>query len=128
MVGRADTPGFGPWSCKAGVTHVEPPFSLLRSMLTMRLHLDDCDNDNGSLIVALGSHRERVDAASAAHVANASTKLTCLACAGDVWMYATSILHRSPRALIPRRRRVLQIDFCADELPTGLDWQADHRP
>ena len=30
---RIDAPGFGPWSVKAGVTHVQPPVSVLAGML-----------------------------------------------------------------------------------------------
>src|SRR3954464_6237384 len=43
---RIDLPAFGPWSVKAGVVHVQPPLELLRQMLTIRLHLDDCDEQN----------------------------------------------------------------------------------
>ena len=33
---RIDVEGYGPWSVKAGLTHVEPPFELLAGMLTLR--------------------------------------------------------------------------------------------
>jgi hypothetical protein len=47
---------------------------------------------------------------------------TCLAAAGDVWLYSTAILHASERARMPRRRRVLQVDFAEGDLPAGLHW------
>lgn len=121
---RVDAPGFGPWSTKAGVTHVEPPFEILRDMLTVRLHLDDCLVDNAPLVVALGSHRSRVTAADVAAVADLMHQMTCTARAGDAWVYATPILHRSDRAGRPGRRRVVQIDYCAASLPAGLNWAA----
>src|SRR5829696_5679931 len=31
---------FGAWSIKAGITHVQPPMSVLDNMLTVRVHLD----------------------------------------------------------------------------------------
>src|SRR3989344_5826179 len=34
--------GFGPWSVKDGVVHVQPPMSVLENMLAVRIHLDDC--------------------------------------------------------------------------------------
>jgi len=43
---RIETPGFGPWTIKAGVPHVAPPMALLAGMLTMRVHLDDVSEDN----------------------------------------------------------------------------------
>jgi hypothetical protein len=53
---RVDVPGFGPWSVKAGLVHVEPPVDILERMLAVRLHLDDCGEDNGPLRVLPGSH------------------------------------------------------------------------
>jgi Phytanoyl-CoA dioxygenase (PhyH) len=54
---RHDVAGFGPWSVKDGVDHVEPPISVLEGMLTLRLFVDDCGDDNGPLEVTIGSHR-----------------------------------------------------------------------
>lgn len=119
---RVEMAGFGPWSIKDGQPHVEPPFALLARMLTLRLHLDDCPADNAPLQVALGSHRARVAAADAAGVARDRPQISCLAGAGDIWAYATPIVHRSGRALRPSRRRVLQIDFSPDDLPGELEW------
>lgn len=47
--------------------------------------------------------------------------VVCLAAAGDVWLYATPILHASDAAAAPRRR-VLQVDYAVGELPGGLRW------
>lgn len=44
---KADVKGFGPWSVKYGVPHVQPPASVLERMVTVRIHLDDCNADNG---------------------------------------------------------------------------------
>ena len=119
---RVDQDGFGPWSIKDGMQHVEPPFALLSHMVTLRLHLDACDEDNAPLKVAIGSHGRRVAAADASRLASSSEILTCIAAAGDIWAYATPILHRSDRAAVARRRRVLQIDFSPDTLPEGMEW------
>ena len=54
---RREVPGFGPWSVKDGVPHVQPPVERLEQMLTVRLHLDDADEGNGALRVLPGSHR-----------------------------------------------------------------------
>ena len=120
---RVDVAGFGPWSVKAGIVHVEPPFALLETMLTMRIHLDSVPETNAPLLIAPGSHRlgrvaERdIDTG----VARCGT-FACLADRGDVWLYATPILHASSRAVRPEHRRVLQVDFSAQALPPGLDW------
>ena len=46
---RAEAPGYGPWSMKDGRHHVQPPMHVMERMLTIRLHLDDCDATNGAL-------------------------------------------------------------------------------
>lgn len=46
----------------------------------------------------------------------------CEAGAGDVWLYATPILHASEAAHNPTHRRVLQVDYSCDVLPGDLEW------
>jgi hypothetical protein len=120
---RREVARFGPWSIKAGVHHVEPPFDILEGMITLRVHLDDCNADNAPLLIAPGSHRiGRIASADAARIAAGLGSYACKAAAGDVWAYATPILHSSCRAQRPSRRRVLQVDYAADDLPGGLEW------
>ncbi len=54
---RIEVDGFGPWSIKAGVPHVRAPAAVLERMVALRIHLDDCDADNGCLQVIPSSHR-----------------------------------------------------------------------
>lgn len=118
-----ETPGFGPWTIKSGIQHVAPPQSLLDRMLTLRIHLDPVDADNAPLLIAPGSHRHgRIpEKEVAAHVARHGIH-ACLAERGDIWLYATPILHASVAATNPRHRRVLQLDYSADTLPGALEW------
>lgn len=120
---RIAVEGFGPWSTKDGFLHVAPPFEILARMVTLRVHLDAVDIANAPLRAALGSHRlGRVPAEDVAARAAEHEVLTCLAEPGDVWVYATPILHASERAEPPRRRRVLQVDYADFDLPGGLAW------
>jgi hypothetical protein len=121
---RREAPGYGPWSTKDGIPHVQPPVAVLERMVTLRLHLDDCGEDNAPLTVALGSHRQGIiPAADAAFVARSLPNLSCQARAGDVWAYRTLILHMSERSRASARRRVLQVDYAAEDLPGGLRWR-----
>ncbi len=120
---RIDTPGFGPWTAKAGLVQVEPPFALLNRMVTVRVHLDPVDDDNAPLRFVPGSHRMgRIAEDDIASVVDRLGEATCLAGRGDIWCYATPIVHASRAAARPRRRRVLQIDYSADALPAPLRW------
>ena len=120
---RIDTPGFGPWTRKGGLLHVEPPAALQAGMATLRLHLDPVPPGNAPLLVAPGSHRlGRIPEPEVAAVVRRRGVATCLAGASDIWLYATPILHASAAAVTPGRRRVLQVDYAAADLPGGLRW------
>lgn len=120
---RLETPGFGPWTVKAGMPHVAPPFALLARMATLRVHLDDVPETNAPLLIAPGSHTAgRVPEQNVESIVRRCGAATCFAQAGDIWLYATPILHASEPATAPTRRRVLQLDFAAEELPGGLEW------
>jgi hypothetical protein len=123
---RADVEGFGPWSTKGGVVHVEPPVSVLAAMLTLRLFVDDCAEDNGPLEVAVGSHLGgRVAAGDVANLVCQSEIFVGTGRSGDVLVLKTLAVHRSRRARSPSRRRVLHIDYAGVDLPAPLEWQVD---
>ena len=120
---RIDTPGFGRWTRKAGITHVVPPFALLERMLTLRIHLDPAGVDNAPLLILPGSQRLGVIAeGEIPHLAARAPQVACLADRGDLWVYAAPILHASARAARPARRRVLQLLYSGEDLPNGLEW------
>jgi hypothetical protein len=120
---RLEVEGFDPWSTKDGLLHVAPPFEILQRMITLRVHLDQIGAANAPLRAALGSHRlGRVAADEAAARAAEHVVIECLADVGDIWIYATPILHASHRADPPGRRRVLQVDYADFDLPGGLEW------
>ena len=122
---RVDTPGFGPWSTKDSRPHVQPPAEVLERMLTVRLHLDDCGEDNGALRVVPGSHRRGVlgDAVDAA--AAEQGHVVCVARAGDAVLMRPLLLHSSRKAGTPSHRRVLHLEFSAAPLPSPLAWASD---
>ncbi|MBJ7502062.1 MAG: phytanoyl-CoA dioxygenase family protein [Sphingopyxis sp.] len=120
---RIDAENYGPWTIKGGMQHVAPPFELLSRMVTLRVHIDDVPANNSPLLIAPGSHNAgRVSTGEYDGVVERCGVFACLANAGDVWAYATPILHASETPDLQARRRVLQIDYSADELPGGLEW------
>ncbi len=120
---KLEVPGFGPWTVKNGMLHVEPPFELLSRMVTLRAHLDDVPASNAPLLIAPGSHSfGRIPVGDVDEVARRCGTKACIAEAGDVWLYATPILHASNAATAATSRRVLQVDFAAEPLPDGLEW------
>ena len=120
---EAELPGYGPWSTKKEVVHVQPPVSVLESMLTLRVHLDDATAQNGALHVVPGSHQRGYIAEDEISEAS-SGSVCCEARTGDVLVMFPLILHRSGRSEIPSQRRVLHIEYAHAELPPPLDWHA----
>lgn len=120
---RHAVPGYGPWSVKAGIQHVEPPFSIIEAMMTLRIHFDDVPIDNAPLLIAPGSHRfGRVAEGEVAGVVERLGTVACLARRGDVWAYATPIVHASSASSGHAHRRVLQVDYAGNMLPQPLVW------
>lgn len=119
---KRDVPGFSKWSQKAGVWHVEPPHDVFERMLTLRLHLDDCAHDNGPLRVLGGSHAggwldDEID-----QWKQRGRETVCVVPAGGVVAMRPLLLHASSASQLPRHRRVLHIEYAAEDLPGGLEW------
>lgn len=122
---RAEMDGFGPWSEKAGVVHVQPPAPVLERMLTVRLHLDHCGPQNGPVRVVPGSHAHgRLDATAVESWRERVAEVPCCTAAGGALVMRPLILHASSPATLPAHRRVVHLEFAADPLPGGLEWHA----
>jgi ectoine hydroxylase-related dioxygenase (phytanoyl-CoA dioxygenase family) len=120
---RHEVARFGPWSTKAGVTHVQPPTDVLERMLTIRLHLDDCGPENGPLRVIAGSHAlGTIDVSAIPEIRRTRPEVTCTVPAGGAVLMRPLLLHASSPAQRPGHRRVIHLEFAAGELPGELEW------
>jgi ectoine hydroxylase-related dioxygenase (phytanoyl-CoA dioxygenase family) len=120
---RASVIGFGPWSEKEGVVHVQPPVEVLERMLAVRVHLDDCGAENGPVRVLSGSHRVgRLSGEAIEHWRASQLPVDCLAERGGILAFRPLLLHASSPAASPAHRRVLHFEFAADDLPGPLEW------
>jgi hypothetical protein len=105
---------------KAGVPHVIASDDILGRMLTLRLHLDDVDDDNGPLQVIPQSHFSKD---SSGLGADAAVTIRCQA--GDVFAMRPLIDHASGSSKpgVTRHRRILHLEFAGlRELPDGYRW------
>ncbi len=120
---RVEVPGFGPWSVKEGIPHVQPPIELLEQMITVRLHLDAADESNGALRVLPGSHlRGRLSPEQIGEWRECVPEVLCLAAAGDALLMRPLLLHASGRATRAGHRRVMHLEYAGFSLPEGLEW------
>lgn len=123
---RREVDGFGPWSEKAGVIHVQPLARVLERMLTVRLHLDDCDETNGPLLVLPGSHRNgRLTAPEIQRQRALTPGVACPVPSGGALLMRPLLLHASSASQSPRHRRVIHLEYAAEPLPGGLQWHCE---
>lgn len=121
---RVELPGWGPWSTKAGVLHVLPPAEILEKMVTVRLHLDDCDETNGPLRVLPGSHRHGIlSNEQIAALREQTAEVVCTGPLGSAVVMSPLLLHASSPAQSPSHRRILHLEFAPENLlPGELSW------
>ncbi len=121
--GRVDAPGFGPWTVKTGVPHVQPPVEVLENMVTVRVHLDECGPDAGPLRVVPGSHRDgRIGAGSTRDWLERVPAVACPVTRGGGLVMRPLILHASSASDVPGHRRVIHLEYAAAPLPSGVEW------
>jgi ectoine hydroxylase-related dioxygenase (phytanoyl-CoA dioxygenase family) len=113
---------FGPWSVKAGVPHVQPPAAVMAKMLAIRLHLDESRQSNGPLRVVPGSHKAGCLSAKEIATWRERPSVICTVPRGGALLMRPLLVHGSSSSAKPEPRRVIHLEFAADELPNGLEW------
>lgn len=120
---RHEAPGYGPWSVKHGVPHVQAPASLLESMVAIRVHLDPCGPENGPVRVLPGTHAMgRLSPEAIDRLCHRAASVECIVPLGGLLVMRPLLLHASSPARVPGQRRVLHLEFAASALPEPLEW------
>lgn len=119
---RIETSGFGSWTVKAGVPHVQPPCSVLEHIIALRIHLDDTDESNGALRVIPGSHRLGRLSQLRIQELTEGQAVTCGVSRGSILVMRPLLLHSSSASAQPMHRRVIHLEFAGRGLPGGLEW------
>jgi ectoine hydroxylase-related dioxygenase (phytanoyl-CoA dioxygenase family) len=120
---QMEVTGYGPWSEKGGVPHVQPPVEVLEHMLALRLHLDPCGSDNGPVRVIDGTHRfGRLSAEMIDRFRAEQISCECLAKEGALLAFRPLLLHASSPATRPAHRRVIHIEYAERPLAAPLAW------
>lgn len=118
---RIDIEGFGPWTVKQNQFAVQPPVELLEHIVTLRIHLDDTDRDNGALRVIQGSHLWKICRPETI-VEEQKAAVSCDVSAGGVMLMKPLTMHSSGRTVNKKKRRVIHIELASATLPEGLQW------
>ncbi|MEF9476523.1 phytanoyl-CoA dioxygenase family protein [Chryseobacterium sp. 1B4] len=118
---KLELPGFGPWTTKQNQFAVQPPVDILENIYTIRIHLDDTDENNGALKVIPKSHAKGIYRPETIDW-TIETEELCNVEKGGVMIMKPLTLHGSNRTTNGRKRRVIHIEFSDIELPEVLQW------
>lgn len=122
---KHDVAGYGPWSIKDGVHHVRAPVDVLNQMVTVRIHLDNCTEENGPLRVLSRSHKSGIiPEAEIPTIRDCFQEVTCTCPSGGAVLIRPLILHASSPATQPSHRRVLHIEYANCNLPPPLKFDS----
>ena len=119
---RVEAEGFGPWSMKADVLHVQPPAEVLEHIVSVRLHFDHCGEENGALRVIPGSHLYGRIPEEDIPAMREKAEVVCAVSAGGALLMRPLLLHASSPSRVPGHRRVVHLDFASIQLPNGMRW------
>jgi ectoine hydroxylase-related dioxygenase (phytanoyl-CoA dioxygenase family) len=117
---KVEMVGFGSWTNKQNQFAVQPPVDILRNIFTLRIHLDNTNEDNGALKVIRGSHLQ--DIRRPETITSSEDHFTCNVPEGGVMIMKPLLLHSSGRTVNNKKRRVIHIEFSNLELPGNLNW------
>ncbi len=119
---QTEAAGWGGWREKEVVLYAQAPASVLEQVLALRLHLDDCSEQNGPLRVIPGTHGLGIlSEAEIERHATYDNPVECLAARGGVVAMRPLVVHASSRSRSQAPVRVLHIEYAAvNEFAGGL--------
>ena len=118
---KVELTNYGPWTVKQNQFAVQPPLDVLENIYTIRIHLDDTDENNGALKVITGSHLKKIYRPETIDWTKESETI-CKVNKGGIMIMKPLLLHSSNRTINNNKRRVIHIEFSNLELPQELNW------
>ncbi len=118
---KLELDNFGPWTTKQNQFAVQPPKEILENITTIRIHLDDTDENNGALKVIPKSHLKNIYRPDTIN-REKETEITCSVKKGAIMFMKPLTLHSSNRTTNNKKRRVIHIECSTVELPEPLKW------
>lgn len=118
---KIETEGFNFWTAKHNQFAVQPPTTLLENIFTIRIHLDDTNEENGALKIVEGSHLKEIYRPKTIDW-NIEKETFCNVKKGGIMLMKPLLLHGSNRTVNQKRRRVIHIEFSNIDLPEGINW------
>jgi hypothetical protein len=109
------------WTFKKGRYGVQPPNQILSDTITIRIHLDDTNKENGALRVIPKSHLKGVIRLDSMGL-DTKNEFVCEMKKGGVMLMKPLILHASGRTTNGKNRRVIHLELNKHDLQEPLSW------
>lgn len=118
---KQETEDFEFWTSKHNQFAVQPSLAILENIFTIRIHLDDTDENNGALKVVEKSHLKSIYRPETIDW-NTEKEVICNVEAGGIMLIKPLLLHGSNKTINHKKRRVIHIEFSNKTLPNDLSW------
>jgi ectoine hydroxylase-related dioxygenase (phytanoyl-CoA dioxygenase family) len=118
---KENSEGYKNWLSKEEYFSVQPPDDILKDIVTVRIHLDDCTVENGALRVLPKSHSGVHDYVQFSEKFD-TEQVICEVKKGGVLLMKPLIFHSSKRTENATSRRVIHIEFSSKKLDNTLIW------
>ena len=118
---KVEIAGFGPYTNKHNQFAVQPPLNILENNFTIRIHLDNTNEENGALKVIANSHSKGIYRPETINW-NIEKEMSCNVKRGGVMIMKPLLLHSSSRTTNNQKRRVIHLEFSNQTLPKELQW------
>ena len=109
------------WTFKKGQYGVQPPLDILEDIVTIRIHLDTTERENGALKVIPKSHSKGIYRPETIDW-TIETEHICEVKKGGIMLMKPLTLHASNRTTNGKQRRVLHLEFSSKQLAEPLQW------
>ncbi len=118
---KANLENYVNWTFKKGQYGVQPPIKILQDTITIRIHLDDTNKDNGALKVIPKSHLKGIIRTDSEEW-NIDNEVVCEVKKGGAMLMKPLTLHASNRTTNGKKRRVIHLEFNNHKLDKPLNW------
>lgn len=118
---KVDLENYVNWTYKKDQYGVQPPVNILQDTITIRIHLDDTDENNGALKVIPKSHLNGIVRTDSKDW-KIENEYVCKIKKGGAMLMKPLTLHASNRTTNGKKRRVIHLEFNQHKLTEPLKW------
>ena len=118
---KIESQSYSEWCVKEGRTYGKPSAKVLGQIVSLRIAIDDNDENNGPLRIIPGSHLLSEKFGSKDNNSEVEIHLK----SGDALVFSPLCLHASSKIKSLQQRRVLHYSWGPSQLPDGAKWSLD---